>query len=393
MNTVYFCTERAFPRGDAGANRILHMAKALGMVNWRAKVYSMGHKNSDHWCETEKSYVYDGVPYETVAEYGMGKIGNIVRRLSAGYSCVAYLKRMKIKPGDAVIVYSSSYGFCRPVYEYVRRLRGVQLMFDVVEWHQPFQFDTLSTRYIYCSFKKCFDRLFGRTGKVIVISECLKKHFESIGCKALRLPIYITPDEKCATGSPEGELHLIYPGNPYQKDSLEVMLKALDALDAVERTRVRFHLTSVKKAFLRMCIPNEEMLLERLVNEGIVIVHEWMEYEELMRLYDGMDFAFIARPDNIVTQANYPSKVPELMNRGIPPMITRVGDIALELTDGQDAVLMEECTPSVCCEAIRRCMRMTKAQVRAMHEAAKICAAQQFDYRLSAELLADFLRN
>lgn len=392
MRTVYFCTEREFPRGDAGANRILHMAKALQLHNWDTKVISMGHVKAEHWTYDLQSYVYQGVKYTVVPDYLFGKAGRVIRRLMAGRKCISFLKENELKKNDVVIVYSSSYNFCKPIFDYVRKNTKAQLIFDVVEWHQPFQFDTLSTKYIYKSFNKCFTKLFPANHKVIVISDLLKKHFEEQGCTVLKYPIYITPDSNCSRGSEtEGKIQLIYPGNPYQKDSLITMLEGLALLNKKEKESIVFHLTGTKRSLLNMAIAGNESLLDELINDGIIKVHEWMEYDELMRLYDSIDFAYIARPDNRVTQANFPSKVPELLNKGIPPIITNVGDISEYLTDGNDSIIMESCTKESCARAIRICLAMNKAEIQQMHLNAKECARIKFDYRNFSEEISMFL--
>lgn len=392
MRTVYFCTEREFPRGDAGANRILHMAKALQMQNWDTKVISLGHAKPEHWTEESGSYIYQSIKYEVVPEFGKGKLARIVRRIIAGNVEVEYLKRVQLNSEDVVIVYSSSYSFCKSIFKYVTKRTEAQLLFDVVEWHQPFQFSTFSTKYIYSSFKKCFDRLYPANEKVIVISERLKKHFEEKGCKVLKLPVYITPDSECSEGSEQkGKMKLIYPGNPYQKDSLEIMLEALSGLEDTEKMNVELHLTGTKRKLLEMSIPGKVDLLDKLVEKGIVIIHEWMDYEELIQLYNSIDFAFIARPNNIVTQSNFPSKVPELLNKGIPPIITSVGDIADYLTDGYDSILIKDCTKESCIAAIRRCLNLSRNEIIQMHHSAKECASEKFDYKVTANRLSDFL--
>ena len=260
MGTVYFCTEREFPRGDAGSNRILHMAKALQLKGWHIEVFSLGHSKEEHY--HGGMYSYQNVNYLTAPERKGGKLGRIFRRLTASLFFVDELKKRKPQQGDVIIVYSSSYYFCKPLYTYASKLKGVKILFDVVEWHQEYQFNTISRKYIYKSFKKCFDRLYPASGEVIVISELLKRHFEEKGCRVLKLPIYITPDDQCATGSGDDEpLTLIYPGNPYQKDSLKTMLEALELVPNDGGRTVKLHLTGVSKKALYMCIPGDEDLL------------------------------------------------------------------------------------------------------------------------------------
>ena len=45
---LIICADRSFPRGDAGANRILFMAKALQETDWDVFVISTGRNEEKY---------------------------------------------------------------------------------------------------------------------------------------------------------------------------------------------------------------------------------------------------------------------------------------------------------------------------------------------------------
>lgn len=392
MCKAYFCVERSFPGGDAGANRVLFMAKALQTVGWDVFVISTGHAKEEHFSEEKGIYVYQGVPYQTVPEIGLKKLGRVVRRLRADKETIDILKRQGLEKEDVVIIYSSSYSYTKNIMTYVNA-RGIRVVVDVVEWHQSFQFQFGVVDYRYILYKKCFENVYPKSYGVIAISKCLEEHFREIGCKTIVYPIFVDSRTPLQYKKKEDNiLHLIYPGNPYRKDSLVTMLKALNLLSEKEKQRVIFHLTGVSIKHLYSCIPGDEKILDVLVQNGTVEIHSWMEYSELLQLYHIVDFALIARPENLVTKANFPSKVPELMNKGIVPIINPVGDIADYLSDGNDALFFPVCSEESCRDAIRRCLDLDPEDIYHMREQAKRTAQQRFDYRTSGAALSDFLR-
>ena len=54
---LFICADRNFPRGDAGANRILFMAKALQEKGWNVTVISTGKKNEQDYNKEKNTYM------------------------------------------------------------------------------------------------------------------------------------------------------------------------------------------------------------------------------------------------------------------------------------------------------------------------------------------------
>lgn len=383
MKRVFLCAERFFPRGDAGANRVLYIAKALQNQGWKVIVLSIGKNHEEHYTGT--GYFYEEIQYENITCMMSGAVQKVERLLFNGIKTVALLKKYSLTNTDRVYIYSSTAQYTSAVLQFAKK-RGAAVVVDVVEWHQPFQFKYGKFDPRYRSFMKCFNKLFIEAGNAIAISDLLKSHFTEKGCNVLKLPIFIEPRESFSYKPEEGKLNLIYPGNPYRKDSLEMMLEALNMLNSEEKRRICLHLTGVTRQLLEQSVPGKEYLLDL----NCVRIHGWMEYQELMKLYHSIDFALIGRPDNIVTRANFPSKVPELMNRGIPVIINSVGDIVEYLKPDKDAIFIEETTSEACFTALRKCLCKDRDELENMHRAAFESAHKIFDYKLNESELDFF---
>ena len=124
-----------------------------------------------------------------------------------------------------------------------------------------------------------------------------------------------------------------------------------------------------------------------------VCFHGWMEYDELIELYQSVDFLYMSRPDNLVTRANFPSKLPELMAYAVAPIGNRVGDYYEYLTDGVDSVLFDKNTPEDCVTAIRRVIAMSKEERQSMCQNARNTVCEKFDYKKWANKLDGFMEN
>lgn len=382
MKRLFICAERFFPRGDAGANRVLYIAKAIKLAGWEPIVISIGRTDEKYYIPTEDKYVYEGIEYRNIVCKTSGTARKLERLFFNGKKTVEILKKYNLSEKDKVLMYSSTAPYTEAVTRYGHKV-GAAVAMDIVEWHQPFQFPFGSIDLRYLSFKKCFERLTKQVHNVMVISSYLERHFINEGCNVVTVPIYIEPEEEFVYHAEAEKVHLIYPGNPFRKDSLENMLRGIAILDEHEQKKICFHLTGASKEMLERSVPAYKYLLDM----PCVEIHGFMDYSELMQLYKKVDFALIARPDNMVTRANFPSKVPELMNKGIPVIINNIGDIGTYLTDEENAILIKHATPESVTEALRQVLKLDKAQKVLMHDRAFRYAKENFDYHKATNFL------
>lgn len=388
---LIICADRSFPRGDAGANRILFMAKALQETGWDVFVISIGRNEEKYYERSCGCYVYEGVKYKNIDVSSNRFLRMVQHNFLDGKNAVKMMQSLNISSDDVIMLYSSLYSFSSAVISFANSTK-CKVACDIVEWHQPFQFKGGERGLRYMAYKKFFEELVPKTKNVIVISECLDRHFSSVGCHSTVIPIYVDTDNRkpWRREIDSSHLNLIYPGNPYRKDDLLSMLQAIEMLDDVEKEYVRFHLTGVSKSLLYSSVPGNERLLDVLVDRGTVLIHSWMEYDELLKLYQKIDFALLARPVNKVTEANFPSKVPELMSKGIPVITNRVGDIVQYLDDGEDAILYDEPTAEACKKAIQRAIGLANEERIGLSKKAYENAELKFNYHLCSGKLDGF---
>ena len=161
------------------------------------------------------------------------------------------------------------------------------------------------------------------------------------------------------------------------KDSLAEILKGAASLDEELRSRMRFHLTGVKQAVVDEILTEQEKT--RL--QDVLIVHKWMQYEELVALYQQVHYLFFARPVNRMTLSNFPSKVPEALTYGVVPVVSRVGDYtAYYLKDGVDSLIFDGDSGEVCRQALVRALSVAPEDYVAMSQRARLTAENRFDY-------------
>jgi len=384
---VFICAERKYPKIEAASNRIEYNAKALQHQGYEVVVIGLGDNYERDYDQARQKYYFNGIEYFNI------KIphSKLKQRFNLGKATCEKLKEYKLSSDDSVILYTSNFFYAVQVTNFAFKKIKANVLFDVVEWFQPFQFKFNILNPSYWLYHVCFNYVYGSTKKVIAISENIESFFLKKGCKTLCLPIITnTEDYSFHPREKNNEiLNLVYPGNPDKKDSLIDMLKGISLLNDVEKKQVRFHMTGVSEAKVRSILGKEASILDSLKEN--VIIHSWMDYTELMNLFSEMNLLLLARPVNKVTISNFPSKVPELLACGIAPIAVRVGDYHKYLDDGKNAILYEGCRPEDIKESILRALKLTNKELNEMSSQARLCAETVFDYRIWADKLDNII--
>ena len=384
---ILICARAHFPHGDAGANRIEYIAQALSLASYEVVVLSCG-KTPDT-AVFENGYVsYQGFRYKNLELTNPKK-----EKLLSGYLMVSLLKKCGVQKNDIVYLYGSNVLFVSPILKFCQK-HNVKTVIDMVEWHQPFQYPKREKDIRYRSANKTFKKLAPQTNGIVSISECIRNYYTDQGCYTDVFPVIIDADSisyDLNKKSQDEKIHLIYPGNPIHKDDIGVMLEGLALLSKEEQCKITMHLTGTKEKKLRAHLGDGQSVFDRLGE--VVCFHGWMEYDELIALYQSVDFLYMSRPDNLVTRANFPSKLPELMAYAVAPIGNRVGDYYEYLADGVDSVLFDKNTPEDCANAIRRVIAMTGEERKTMCQNARATVCEKFDYKKWVKKLDEFMEN
>ena len=387
MGKVFICADTEFPRKGAVSNYIETFAKALKVNQKDVYVIAVSHKQEEYTRWTE----YNQIVYTSIYYDVSNKRNTLCARMNIGKKMWNCIYQNGVSSEDTIICYTNNFFFMKSIYTNAEK-RKIKVINCVCEWHiaQQFKYGYLDifNFWYYCLGFYCG---IGISGNVIAISRKLEEFFVKKGCKVLRFPPLIDfPQGNIELNKPCEKIKFIYSGSFKNKDSMQVMLKAFAALPHDMKRKVEFHITgySWEKLYKMSIVPQE---IWENVRE-LLVVHEWMEYNELIELYKQMHFLLIARETNRVTLSNFPSKVPEMMAWGIIPIMTQVGDLPnLYLEDGVDSILFSQCDVSECCQAITKAINLTPEKRRYMQDCARKKAEMAFDYAQWSEKIGKFI--
>lgn len=369
-----------FPRGSAGANYAQYLALALMECDYKVIIIGTGkNKEKD---QNGDSYIYKGIEYRNEPNGRIQKYG-----LSISFYKQMY-KKFGMSNKDFYILHDI--GFLAQKW-LAKRVGTSRMCYIHYEDLLPIQYrhHLVNPRYWGMLLKWNFK--LNHVEKAFPISERLKHIEETHGCKdTLLLPIMSDPDEfdeSVKLEKPE-KLRFIYSGAKQNshEDDLIILFKALQELSTEEKNSFELHITGT----------NSEKLKARLNGQadtrGLnLVLHGWMEYMELIELYRSVDFLLLPRFDNAVTQANFPSKIPEVMAFGIIPVCSAVGDYTNRYLSQNDCITFKCGSVEDCLGAIKKAIHMDSEKYISMRRAARKVAVTQFGYKNWSERIASFL--
>lgn len=388
---IFLCANVKFPRGEAGANYVQYLALALKERNWNVIIIGEGENRPQDFNEEKQIYEYMGMEYYNISVKNRGLLDFVTYNFMYGKYYREVLERYGINAMDYVYLYSSSISLLHYVKKIVPR---EQRSISIVEWHRPSQFrmNFISPSYIMTRY--FYRYAHNHVNKILPISTMLEQYFRKNSCRTLLLPALADPMEYEYPSEKEAykKLRFIYSGTKSTKheDAIEAMLSAFLLLGEEERSRVEFHVTGLNRTRILRVINQNEKLLDELGE--LLIIHSWLEYGELVKLYLQSDYLMLARNQNAITRANFPSKIPELLCYGVIPVCSDIGDYTkIYLKDGVNSIIFEGCSEEACVKAIRRALALSDEDRRRLRENCRNTALQQFNYRTWSEKLSNFI--
>ena len=118
---IIFCCDLPFPRGNAGANRVYYVAKALAAAGREVVVLARSTIPNQKVKDVFGGINYIGLPVRN------GKLGRLLdEKIFNGRKMVKLLKEMPLKHGDVVYLYANSAMFVYPVMRFCQR-QGISI--------------------------------------------------------------------------------------------------------------------------------------------------------------------------------------------------------------------------------------------------------------------------
>ena len=229
-------------------------------------------------------------------------------------------------------------------------------------------------------------------GSVFAIDSFLERHFVARRTTVLRVPPLVDASdgkwEQRRRDLSQGRLRLGFVGNAGQKDLLVNAIRGLALLGPKTRA-CELWMAGPSKEELRTNLGKDSGLLEAL-GESLHFAGRLAHREALQHL-EQADFSILLRPDLRFARAGFPTKLVESLAMGVPVICNLTSDIGLYVRDGQEGLVVKDCSPEAFAEGLRRASALSPEQREAMRQKARFRAEASFDYRNWVGPLGDFV--
>ena len=296
------------------------------------------------------------------------------------------LKKNSIGEDDIVIVYSHNLWLHRTVQAYCQK-RKIKVGAIVVEYFSCEQFTNKVNYKFYTILTR---KVLPKYDFVFPISTYIEKKLSGGRAKQFVLPIMADPYEYDNEPKQIGSTRrFIFLAKDKMKDALRNTILAIKLVLQESAIDVEFHFCGVKEEIIKknMGISSNVQLDKR------IFIHGWLEYNELVSLYQKMHFLLLPRDTNEMTKANFPSKVPELMCYGVIPVASRIGDYTkFYLKDGKNSILMNGCSVEEIKNAIEKSILLNSMTISDLSIQAFETTKSKFWYKEWEDRIDSFMK-
>ena len=379
MKRVFICGDLTFPRGGSSSNYIQYLGMALIECGYEVHVVSTKNKNY-----TDKEI--NGIIIDTY-EYSKNKMVKYVEYwVGAERKVKSILRQYRIDKDDLIIMYSQKAILGHALRKFAKK-REVKIGAAVVELFEKKDITSQKYSWNYFQYKILIDKEYENFDFLFTISTYIESKYRNSGVKQLVLPILADPYEYPFVEKEYAKKRFIFPAMGKMKDALDNMVLAVNETLKEKKDDVEIHFCGVKKE-----------QVARILNADIseidsrMIFHSWMDYSDLVDLYNQVQFLLIARADSQMTRANFPSKVPEVMTYGVVPLASRVGDYTnLYLKDNYNSFIFEGCDVAKIKEVLCRCIDLSEQKMKLLSDNARKTVEDEFYYKQWVHKISCFL--
>ncbi len=377
MKKIVIITTGYFPEGDAGANRLRMMAKALMLKGYAVTVLCRGKLNDRG--------SFDGAEFISLRNRSGGKLSRALEYLTFPSRAKSYLMKNE-KDIYGVYIYNAHIS----VFEFCKKFAskyGKKLVHDCVEWYSPEGFKRGERDLAYIEKNKINTKIVDKSFSVIAISSYLDRAFSSRGIKTAVVPVLCDASQRLEPKKQNAEkLTLFYAGAPQRKDFIGNLFKASLLLDENERERLRIIVVGVSRESL---IANSDIPSEVIdACSGYLELTGRVDRARVLEMMEEADFTMLPRDAEArYAMAGFPSKVTESLANATPIFCNLSSDLALYLKDGENAVIARDHSPEALAEALRRAILLAPEEKNEMSRKALESARDKLDYHIFADTL------
>lgn len=360
---VIICGWFRYPRGDATANYIQYLTMALLEAGYHVEILSRIN-------ELESPQPLDNFAIHNICSTNKSRF---LRRVENGKLFPLYfskkLREFNLNADDVVIVHPSFRAMDKLLA--IKKKTGFKTVCLPLEWFGREQY--LSDKE-YMKGEQEFQNN-KEHNLLFPISTHIREQFPGTPC--LVLPIMADISNVEYRDKSRGKYIFVFPAHGFMKDAIGEMLRGIVLLTDNQINKIEFHFTGIRTDSLLKYLSHDEY--KKI--EQSVILHSWMEYGDLIELYQKAHFLLLARETNQMTLSNFPSKVPEVMTYGVVPVVSRVGDYTkFYLEDGVNSIIFDGYNAECCAKAIERALQLPFEEYHMLSDGARQCVRDKFDY-------------
>lgn len=370
MSRVFIQVYCNYPHGEASSNYIQNLAKAILAAGYEvilATDINEDYEVSDIISSNKPITVIPVVPSRDEKESQQQKKKGFYDER------IGILKEYGITKDDRVIIlWLKNEFFLNQLFAFEKEV-GFKSICGVLEL---FAEEDYPTKDKFVQDVHIVREVYLQSDAILSISEYIDQYYINRGKKVYRLPPMIDVAEYPMETKSMDKYKFIIPS---QKDSLRAMIMAFMGMEQDEIENIELHLCGTDKETLKKMFSEAEW--RQLMKFSTV--HGWLKYEKLIDLYQRMHFMVIARNTCQRTLANFPSKVPEVMNLGVIPIVSDVGDYTkYYLKDDYDSFFVNGDSVEEIRKSIRKAISLNKEEYRLHSENARRTAKERFDYHV-----------
>ena len=331
--TVAYIGGFMLPDKNAAAHRVIANAKALRLLGYKVVLIGI----NDELEEKELSeFVHEGFSCYSLS-YPRNFSGWIKRLFSIDSYIDIIKKEENVK---SIILYNFPSIAMKRLLSYSKQ-HNIKCIGDVTEWYDC----KISFRNIVGSLAKKLDNAYRmrfihkKLHALIVISRFLESYYNgklTVSC----IPPLVDITEKKWNNSQKKEteselLKLVYAGSPGNKDSLEVIIRAI----CKAKRKCKLDIIGIeKKSFLEK---NGKYACGADF-ETKVFFHGRLSHEETLKYVKNADYSVFFRSNKRSNQAGFPTKFSEAVSAGTRIMTNDVSNISEYIADGNNGLILKK---------------------------------------------------
>lgn len=393
MNILFLYFDK-FPKGSAGANRILTIGKSLVSCGHSFTVFIIRPtEDINRIANKEVSGLYDGINYEYLSGTTIWKPSSKVKKmfliLKGVVNSLSKINALRKERKIDFIIAGFSYFSYNLIYYVVSKIINSKYLYNVDEypWRliYPDNFSKFITKYYEKYFIKLFDGM-------IVMTTPLISYYKSKGRRDMRvfhLPMTVDPDRFINIELYERKsIDIVYCGSmSIYKDGVDILVEAFCQLAS-----------RYPKISLVLIGPNDDKKSIELINKivskyklkGRVRFTGEVDREMIPSYLVNSDILTLSRPNSKQAEGGFPTKLGEYLMTGNPVVVTNVGEIPNYLKDRETAFIAEPNNVNSFKEKIDEILQNREDAIRIGLNGREI-AMRNFNYKVYTKTLEKYL--